>query len=128
MAHPTLIYVEESWAYFGDLDEAWGDDWDDAPYEHNAGTPYEFAFKVAFDGPWETPSSNVINSEWSVEAINAGRVPWLRTDRYDRRPDVSIPAGVTVSEFRRLIEEGGGHLFVPLDGVPGLYAPEAMPA
>ena len=40
---PILCYVDEPWAYFTtqDLDKQWGDDWNDAPYEHNAGTPYE---------------------------------------------------------------------------------------
>ena len=34
---------KELMAYFTPvpLDEQWGDDWDDAPYEHNAGTPYD---------------------------------------------------------------------------------------
>ena len=37
-----LCYVEGNIAYFTtqDLDKQWGDDWDDAPYEHNAGLPY----------------------------------------------------------------------------------------
>lgn len=44
-----LCYVDKerdgaTIAYFTTqpLAEAWGDDWDDAPYEHNAGTPYEW--------------------------------------------------------------------------------------
>lgn len=39
---PRLCYVEGDWAYFTTqpLDKQWGDDWDDAPYEHNAGEPY----------------------------------------------------------------------------------------
>ena len=38
----VLCYVSGSWAYFTSkpLKEQWGDDWNDAPYEHNAGTPY----------------------------------------------------------------------------------------
>jgi hypothetical protein len=37
-----LCYVNLPWCYFTTkpLDEQWGDDWDDAPYEHNAGEPY----------------------------------------------------------------------------------------
>ena len=37
----VLCYVDAPWAYFTTrrLSEQWGDDWDDAPYEHNAGTP-----------------------------------------------------------------------------------------
>jgi hypothetical protein len=38
----VLCYLDENWAYFTtqDLDKQWGDDWNDAPYEHNAGPPY----------------------------------------------------------------------------------------
>ena len=37
-----LCYVDRNICYFTsqDIREQWGDDWDDAPYEHNAGTPY----------------------------------------------------------------------------------------
>jgi len=37
-----LCYVDLPWVYFTtqDLDKQWGDDWDDAPYEHNAEEPY----------------------------------------------------------------------------------------
>ena len=37
-----LCYVDQSWAFFTtkSLSDQWGDDWDDAPYEHNAGYPY----------------------------------------------------------------------------------------
>ena len=34
---PMTLYFTE----LEDVTEQWGDDWDDAPYEHNAGTPYE---------------------------------------------------------------------------------------
>lgn len=45
--HPVVIhrlcYIDGPWAYFTTqpVAEQWGDDWDDAPYEHNAGDPYE---------------------------------------------------------------------------------------
>lgn len=43
MTQPMLCYVKEPWAYFTTqpLDKQWGDDWNDAPYEHNAEEPYE---------------------------------------------------------------------------------------
>lgn len=39
----VLCYVDGPWAYFTTqpLAKQWGDDWNDAPYEHNAGEPYE---------------------------------------------------------------------------------------
>ena len=51
MDKPILCYVRGAWAYFTTqpLEDQWGDDWDDAPYEHNAGSPYEFSES---DGKW----------------------------------------------------------------------------
>ena len=124
-----LCYVSEPWAYFttADIFDQWGDDWNDAPYEHNAGDPYEWhpymaergveaytLFKVAFDGPWETPSSYELNSAYSVEDINHGKVAWLHTDRYSlhsvEKP-VCIMAGTPLIEFCKLVAEGGGHTY-----------------
>ena len=38
----VLCFVDKTWAYFTTkpIESQWGDDWDDAPYEHNAGEPY----------------------------------------------------------------------------------------
>ena len=37
-----LCYLENNIMYFtSDIKNQWGDDWDDRPYEHNAGKPYE---------------------------------------------------------------------------------------
>ena len=43
LVSPCLCYVDGCWAYFTTqrLDHQWGDDWNDAPYEHNAGPPYD---------------------------------------------------------------------------------------
>ena len=89
-----LCYVEGNFAYFTTqpLAKQWGDDWDDAPYEHNAGEPYLPTVcykttgpekdpldwnddgtpkwgivKVAWDGPFSPPCENHINSPWSVQ-------------------------------------------------------------
>ena len=37
-----LCYIDSKCAYFTsqEIDKQWGDDWNDAPYEHNAGEPY----------------------------------------------------------------------------------------
>jgi hypothetical protein len=122
---PILCYVRDQWAFFTTrkLSEQWGDDWNDAPYEHNAGDPYEFGAhdekngrepwtisRVAFDGCFETPCSNYPNSPWSVEQINAGAVAWLRSSY---PPITVIPAGVTLPQFRQLIERGGGTVYFP---------------
>ena len=44
--YPNPDYIEEKqekYAYFTpiSLDKQWGDDWNDTPFEHNAGIPYD---------------------------------------------------------------------------------------
>lgn len=123
-----LCYVENGWAWFTtqDVRKQWGDDWNDAPYEHNAGEPYAWMsymgergtelyslLKVAFDGPLETPDAWHLNSPWSVEQINSGAVAWLVTARYTSGPQVAIPAGTTLAEFIELVKRAGGKVYLP---------------
>lgn len=122
----VLCYVREPWAYFTTrkLADQWGDDWNDAPYEHNAGEPYYYSshdekegrepweiIRVAYDGDWDTPSTNQHNSSWSVERINAGGVAWLQTSQWSSVPPVIIPAGATLERFTELIKQGGGNIY-----------------
>lgn len=127
-ASPVLCYVDGPWAYFTtqELSEQWGDDWDDAPYEHNARPPYEFTdndrrqgrepweiVKVAWDGNFDPPCAGYGNSPWSVEQINAGAAEWLRTNSWHAGKPVAIPAGTTLDRFRELVQEGGGKVYLP---------------
>lgn len=122
-----LCYVDGPWAWFTTqaLKDQWGDDWNDRPYEHNAGSPYGPSeadkkkgktwdlMKIAYEGDFEQPSDGHTNSPWSVEDINAGAVAWIRTSRYSSRGDrVNIPAGVSPIEFCKLIWEGGGSVYL----------------
>lgn len=80
------------------LDEQWGDDWNDAPYEHNAGWPYDSdivevnennvatrieeydILKVPFaikSYNYALPCDNHLNSPWSVQDINSDAVAWI---------------------------------------------------
>ena len=114
---PVLCYVRDNWAWFTTLplEDQWGDDWDDVPYQHNAGYPYSSnpnsweLTKIAWDGPFIEPS------EWtkgiSVRFINAGVVPWLRTVTYIE-PIITIFAGITLFGFRKRIERAGGHIYL----------------
>lgn len=112
----VLCYVYGGVAYFTTqpLDKQWGDDWDDAPYEHNAGTPYGphgkdehwEILELRFSGEWRTPDYGQTNSPWSVEKINKGACPWLC---HDYEP-IYIKAGCTMPEFAALIEKGGGEI------------------
>lgn len=125
-----LCYVDGPWAYFtsGDLAKQWGDDWDDAPYEHNAGTPYHdistknadgtwtsepvTITKVAWSGPFETPADRSgLNSRYSVRDINRGDVAWLAPSNWVENAR-AIPAGISLGEFAERIKEAGGKVYV----------------
>jgi hypothetical protein len=139
MKNYKLCYIEKSFAYFTtqDLDKQWGDDWDDAPYEHNAGTPYTphihyftadrqekvetdwnadgtpkwEIVKIAFCSVAETPAqmSFVGSSQYSVKQINAGLTPWLTSREHNKW----LFAGVSINSFVKFIEESGGEVFFP---------------
>lgn len=122
-AEPILCYVSGHFAYFTTqaLDMQWGDDWNDAPYEHNAGIPYDWQeddeeprwdiIVLMWVGDFATPDEYHINSPYSVEMINRGDVAWLRPEKWvtGGRP---IPAGTTISEFKKRIKEVGGCIWV----------------
>lgn len=112
----VLCYVKEPWAYFTDqpLDKQWGDDWNDAPYEHNAGEPYCHddgrIIKVAYYAELVTPCDGLLNSIFSVQAINAGQIAWLRTNSWSSK-QIAIPAGTTLATFRKLVADAGGEVY-----------------
>lgn len=124
---PVLCYIEGNWAFFTTqpLDKQWGDDWDDAPYENNAGRPYEFhahdskagkerweITKVAWDGDFETPGRwGGGNSHYSVQSINSGAAAWLFQRGYKEKPPISIQAGTTLDEFVKKITQGKGCVY-----------------
>lgn len=119
MKEPILCYIDGPWAYFTtqSLQQQWGDDWDDKPYEHNAGNPYGphegdkpwEIVKVAWDGDFFAPCDGHLNSKWSVKDINNKCVPWLSRP-YDK--PLNIWAGTTLSKFKKMIREGGGSVYV----------------
>lgn len=124
MGDYKLCYIEEPWAYFTtqDLDKQWGDDWDDAPYDCNAGSPYRWydiadgevpwdIVKVAFDGPLVTPSGDNFHCPYSVEEINSGAVAWLKTPKWWSKKSVVIQAGASLEEFISKVEEVGGTVY-----------------
>lgn len=69
--------------YLGENGKQWGDDWNDAPYEHNAGRVYEEYIKrtkdffVDFDFCVLEPRTGTINSGYSKEDMIKRRVPCL---------------------------------------------------
>lgn len=118
----SLCYIEGSFAYFttNELSRQGGDDWDDVPYEHNAGEPYKWIKgsdepeyiieKVAWDGDFELPGYNELNSSYSVDMINKKMVPWLE-GCFDAK-SINIYAGVSIEDFASLIHKGGGDIYV----------------
>jgi len=127
-----LCYVDgrDRFAWFTSIPlvDQWGDDWNDAPYEHNAGEPYSthkegservehHLVKVAWDGPYETPAEQAgINSMWSVERINGGSIAWLIptkwgvTEGADVKP---IHTGASLVDFVIALEKAGGYAYLP---------------
>ena len=107
-----LCYVDENIMYFTDnFENQWGDDWNDAPYEHNAGEPYEWndsesdgwnlehhhghIRKIAFESNWgiDLPCCGHLNSPYSVEGINKKAVAWLYSEEVG-----GLMAGSTMDE------------------------------
>lgn len=119
-----LCFVDDScWAYFANVPPAdvWGDDWNDAPHDCNAGRPYDKEgqrlVQVAFDGPYEVAGTDD-RGRWgylSAEDINTGRAPWLYDPGYGEKtypePKDVINAGITLQEFRKRIRAAGGQVY-----------------
>ena len=115
-----LCYIDEHKAYFtSDWEHQWGDDWDDAPYEHNAEPPYEHYWEngkeipidlvsVYFELPYwgYLPCDNFTNSPYSVDGINKKAIAWIHTD------DFNILAETTLEDFKKIIKEHGGSIYV----------------
>jgi hypothetical protein len=112
-----LCYVDLPWCYFTtqELGKQWGDDWNDAPYEHNAGPPYTGdgweIRKVAIDAELSTPRDGYTNSPFSVEQINGGAIAWLYAPSWADNPNINIHAGTTLPEFRKQIALAGGKVY-----------------
>lgn len=126
-----LCYVEGNKAYFtSDWENQWGDDWDDAPYEYNAGEPYTENYNAECLGVWngcshypeieqkvlyfefktewiKLPCDGFINSPFSVKAINRGDIAWIRGS------DFNIPAKTTYDDFIKIVESHNGIIYLP---------------
>lgn len=115
-----LCFVRMPWAYFTrlPLNDQWGDGWERAPYEREAGLPYDDAAQqiltVAFDGPLLPPDAGYDGHARSVNDINRGDAPWLRTQGFINNAPVRIAAGVSLGRFVELVELAGGRVFAPL--------------
>lgn len=128
-----LCYVENGIAYFttAELGDQTGDDWEDKPYQHNAGPPYEWRpsmlewrlgadlphgisyYQLAccrFTGPFLEPK-DFYESWISVDEINQYRIPWVKTNEFVDNA-ISIYAGTTPLDFYKAIHDVGGQLWI----------------
>ena len=123
MAEPVLCFVDATskWAWFTtcELGKQPGEKWDAGYRDLNASEPLEWeelrnvppyeltvvGFRM-FD-TWQTPRDG-----YSVNAINRGVIAWL-VPWGDEAPP--IPAGTTLSEFKRTIREHGGEIYTRED-------------
>lgn len=115
-----LCYVKDNFMWFTQtpIDKVWGDDWNDVPYEHNAGEPYkEFGpyTKIVFDEiELEMPGSYSYNSSYSIQAINNNKVAWLSTGEWCDN-QVVILAGYRMDECIAMITKAGGKIYVEME-------------
>ena len=117
-----------------------GDDWDDAPYEHNASEPYyaklgsykdvhskkettvvmedvgDKMVKVLIYG-YETatlvsPCSYALNSNYSVEDINRGVVPWI-TAKWSENKTVREEVIMANATYAEVVEKLSNVVYLP---------------
>lgn len=110
-----LCYIEGQCAYFTSfpLSKVYGDDWNDSPYELNAGPPYEEfnITKICFEVDKYSLPQDL--GDYSVDQINnkKNNIPWLKSIWVDRS-DFHIFAGTTLREFKEIIKKTGGKIYV----------------
>ena len=130
MEYYKLCYIEGNKAWFtNNFEEQWGDDWNDRPYEHNAGYPYDNWGELIEDNEdifkrkykhhpiklktfyFEVHSWSDLRpcdmGSFSVEDINKQTVAWVHTDEFN------ILAGTTYENFIDIIEKHGGKIYLP---------------
>lgn len=109
-----LCYVQKNKLYFTEkeLNEQWGDDWDDYSYHLNAGLPYEDEANqiqciYIESGPrcssFLYPSDEE-DVEYCVKDINEGATPWVTFDFYGvPREVIKLYAGISLEECIELL-------------------------
>jgi len=85
--------------YIGKNGGQWGDDWNDKPYEHNAGRVYDEFIEgycdivVDFDYEAEEPADNYINSPFSKEMMRDRKTYALFFSIEDDEKKENSPSG-----------------------------------
>ena len=102
-----------------DCNDYWGDDWNDAPYEHNAGQVYqryrqgyvEFAFPLKYDIC--EACYGYFNSPFSKEDMKNRKVPCLTIST---EPEIKIYFGDNIDDISKQITELGGFKILEMRG------------
>ena len=107
---PDIYLVDVCWRgnalrlYFGNsVEEIYGDDWDDIPYESNCGTVYSEYVTCVLDVliPFNYTITDIAddlyygNSKYCRNDFKTGELPllWLIDDSVDRREDLTFYMG-----------------------------------
>lgn len=129
MENYKLCYVDGNKAWFtNNFEKQWGDDWDDKPYEWNAGEPYDSWSELIEDNAdilkrkfKHHPIKHKIlyfevndwidqrpgdRGKYSVKDINKQKVAWIYTNEFN------ILAGTTYENFIDIIEKNGGKIYL----------------
>lgn len=106
MEQYKLCYIDDSkGAYFTTqpLEEQWGDDWNDAPYEHNAGPPYYPCWHNDYDQrnnernkvkPGELCKCDLCKKNWNLDT---GEPKWKIKKLYFDSYDYQTPADMCIN-------------------------------
>lgn len=97
--------------YVGENGKQWGDDWNDAPYEHNAGTVYSEYVKrtidvnVPFDLYVIEPSDQGLNSSWCKEDMIKRKVAafWIDDSDWGGKTLMSVSFGDNADDVAKQI-------------------------
>ena len=108
-----LCFVENNVAYFTNNPNQWGDDWNDKPYECNAGFPYKDEgfelVSISFNSNYNyiEPKEYFYSNKFSAEEINCKFIPWLIPEDVKYAP---IFAGESIKDFTKKIKNANGEI------------------
>jgi hypothetical protein len=120
--YKLCIIKDNTWAYFTNAPHLSisGDDFDDAPYEHNAGLPYLSdnkyeILKIAYISDLVTPTQ-FTDKYYSINDIMLNKaVPWLSNEflypQISQSSIINIYAGESLENFINIIIINGGEIY-----------------
>ena len=115
-----LCFVKSNSAFFTTQphpSQQWGPLWDGPSCD--AGPPNEYAPDFQDLIKWKiyhvifvAPLSVSLDTDLTVEKINAGTAPWLRSRADSKLPLVEIHAGVSITKFTELVHRTRGEVYI----------------